>query len=440
MPRRNCSPGSAGSPATVADTNSALGVPSREPTLSPAAVSVACAWAQRLAGEVGHRRRGRRPSTGRASPWRRARPACRRPGRRTRRCRSGRVAEHRLGDGRRRAGSPRAAPSPRRRSARRASGTVRGAGPVETTRATSVSGSTSPPARATGRPAPTTRSPSRRHASSICSVGGQGDEAAARRAPSRPRRRVRPARSGSVAELRALADDDEERLALGELARRPTGAVRMIAPASGCSSLRSVWTSMSQSKSAVCARAAASSRPTSSGTACVGTSNSCRRGAPSPASAASTSEGDQPRQPAPAPSARAVGSAAAGDRLRRLGGQRRGWRLGGRGRRLAGGRARRARRLVRSASPSYSTAAPSVRRGGGQRVGRPPVARRRPAATSAGVGGRGLLAASWRRVGAARPAQRRDGDRRVVRAGRAMPAGRVVGPAQPARVVVERRR
>ena len=136
------------------------------------------------------------------------------------------VAEHRLGDGDRRAGSPAARRSPARRSCRRASGRSAAPGRSRRRAGPCVPGSTSPPASSVGvvghrpRDRPTRRRRSRRsarragRATSSCSgelgLGlGLGQ----------------PGEVREDTELGAVADDDEERLVLGELcAGRRRGA------------------------------------------------------------------------------------------------------------------------------------------------------------------------------------------------------------------------
>ena len=100
-------------------------------------------------------------------------------------------------------------------------GTVRGAGPVDTTSATSVSGSTSPPA-------PSEASAGTDHeiteptgtSSSNCSVAGRATSCSSASVVSASAS-GQPGEVGQRAQLGALADDDEERLALGRAARRP---------------------------------------------------------------------------------------------------------------------------------------------------------------------------------------------------------------------------
>ncbi len=192
----------------------------------------------------------------------------------------------------------------------------------------------------------------------------------------------------------------------------------MIAPAVGCSSLRSLCTSRSQSKSAVWARAAASSRPTSAGTGCVGTSNSRSASRASPASAASTaraiSHGTQRRR-------RRRGCLGAAP-VRRA----EAWPAPPRRRRDRASRARPARRSCGRCRRRTARRS-AVRPGGGRES--PPLDRAAPAAIneasaacSSGVEAGTGTTTAWRRGV-------RSGD----------PAGRVVGPAHPAGVVGERR-
>ena len=165
------------------------------------------------------------------------------------------VAEHRLADGdaeldRLPAGrSPRSTVQPDERRDRSA-----GAGPVDTTSCDlGVRAAPRRRRRASCPTAPTTRSPNRpaRSRRTARSAGSATSWSRARRRLGLGQRE--PVEVGQRAELRTLADDDEERLALGEVARRPTGAVRMISPSVRVLVAALVAAiSTSQSKSAVC--------------------------------------------------------------------------------------------------------------------------------------------------------------------------------------------
>ena len=177
---------------------------------------------------------------------------------------------------------------------------MRGAGPMDTTSWTGVSGQdlTTRAERRVGGNGPRDDRP-RRGRPRRAARPPAGRRAAARPASSRPRpgsaRRGSPRTRNSGPSLTTIRNGSSS-----ASSSPADGTVRMISPAVGNSSLRSLRISMSQSKSAVCARAAASSAPTRSGTGCLGTSNSCRARTPRPASAPTTTSGDDPRHPAPA--------------------------------------------------------------------------------------------------------------------------------------------